>query len=153
MAMLRILAPSMDFPSQYPPPASRIEVVMYKGQSGMWSWLLHRIAGLGILLFLLIHIVDISLLGFGPKVYNEGIALFGLGIVRLLSLALIGGLLYHSFNGVRIMLIDFWPKGVRYQGTMFAIVMIVTIVCFLPMAYFVIAPIFGINPGNMASGM
>lgn len=126
---------------------------MYKGQSGMWSWLLHRISGLGVLLFLLIHIVDISLLGFGPKVYNEGIALFGLTIVRILSLALIGGLLYHSFNGVRIMLIDFWPKGARYQGIMFTVVMILTIVCFLPMAYFVIAPAFGINPGNMPSGM
>ena len=126
---------------------------MYKGQSGMWSWLLHRVAGLGILLFLLVHIVDISLLGFGPKVYNEGIALFGLTIVRIISLGLIAGVLYHSFNGVRIMLIDFWPKGARYQEVMFAVVMILTIVCFLPMAYFVIAPAFGINPGNMAAGM
>src|SRR6516164_7416451 len=117
--MICIRASSMDIPSSYPPPASRIEVVMYKGQSGMWSWLLHRVAGLGILLFLLVHIVDISLLGFGPKVYNEGIALFGLAIVRVISLGLIAGVLYHSFNGVRIMLIDFWPKGARYQGTMF----------------------------------
>ena len=58
---------------------------MYKGQSGMWSWLLHRITGLGILLFLFIHIVDISLLGFGPQVYNDGILLFDQVIVRLLS--------------------------------------------------------------------
>src|ERR1700726_1174635 len=98
--------------------AARIEEGMYKGQSGMWSWLLHRVAGLGILLFLLVHIVDISLLNFGPKVYDEGITLFGLGIVRLISLALIAAVLYHSFNGVRIMLIDFWPKGVRYQRGM-----------------------------------
>ncbi len=126
---------------------------MYKGQSGMWSWLLHRITGLGVLLFLLIHIVDISLLNFGPKVYNEGIALFGLTIVRILSLALIGGLLYHGFNGVRIMLIDFWPRGARYQGIMFATVMVLTIVCFLPMAYFVMAPVFGLPASNTASGM
>lgn len=126
---------------------------MYKGQSGMWSWLFHRISGLGIILFLLLHIVDISLLGFGPKVYNEGIALFGTGIVRLLSLALIGGLLYHAFNGVRIMLIDFWPNGVRYQRAMFAIVMVLTLAGFLSMAYFVIAPIFGVNPGNISAGM
>jgi succinate dehydrogenase / fumarate reductase, cytochrome b subunit len=126
---------------------------MYKGQSGMWSWLLHRITGLGVLLFLLIHIVDISLLNFGPKVYNEGIALFGLTIVRILSLALIGGLLYHGFNGVRIILIDFWPRGARYQGLMFATVMVLTIVCFLPMAYFVMAPVFGLPASNTASGM
>ncbi|HLI06027.1 MAG TPA: succinate dehydrogenase, cytochrome b556 subunit [Ktedonobacteraceae bacterium] len=126
---------------------------MYKGQSGMWSWLLHRVAGLGILLFLLVHIVDISLLNFGPNVYDEGIALFGTAIVRVISLALIAAVLYHSFNGIRIMLIDFWPKAVRYQATMFVIVLVVTIVCFLPMAYFVIGPVFGWPTGNMPAGM
>jgi succinate dehydrogenase / fumarate reductase cytochrome b subunit len=126
---------------------------MYKGQSGMWSWLFHRVSGLGVLLFLLIHIVDISLLNFGPKIYNEGIALFSLGIVRVLTLALIGGLLYHSFNGVRIILIDFWPGGARYQARMFAIVMALTIVCFLPAAYFVMGPVFGWPTGNMPAGM
>src|SRR5437660_10384085 len=115
-----------------------MRVVMYKGQSGMWSWLLHRITGLGILLFLLIHIVDISLLGFGPKVYNEAIALFGLTLVRIVSLALMAGVLYHSFNGVRIMLIGFWPGGARYQGAMLAAVIVLTIVCFVPMAFSVI---------------
>jgi succinate dehydrogenase / fumarate reductase cytochrome b subunit len=119
----------------------------------MWSWLFHRISGLGILLFLLIHIVDISLLNFGPNVYNEGISLFGTVIVRIISLALIGGVLYHAFNGVRIMIIDFWPKGARYQGVMFATVMVLTIVCFLPMAYFVIGPVFGWPTGNMVGGI
>ena len=126
---------------------------MYKGQSGMWSWLLHRVAGLGILLFLLVHIVDISLLNFGPNVYNDGIALFGTTIVRLISLALIAAVLYHAFNGIRIMLIDFRPKAVRFQGVMFVIVLVVTIVCFLPMAYFVIGPVFGWPTGNMPAGM
>jgi len=126
---------------------------MYKGQSGMFAWLLHRVAGLGVLLFLLVHIVDISLLGFGPNVYNEGIALFGTTLVRIISLLLIAALLYHSFNGVRIMLIDFVPQAVRYQRSMFWAAMILTIVVFLPMAYFVIAPAFGINAGNTASGM
>jgi succinate dehydrogenase / fumarate reductase cytochrome b subunit len=121
--------------------ATRIEVVMYKGQSGMWSWLLHRITGLGILLFLLVHIVDISLLGFGPAVYNEGILLFDSVIVRLLSLALIGAVFLHGFNGLRIMVIDFWRKGVRYQLLMFVIVMVITVVGFIPIAYFILEPV------------
>jgi succinate dehydrogenase / fumarate reductase cytochrome b subunit len=115
---------------------------MYKGQSGMWSWLLHRITGLAVLLFLLVHIVDISLLNFGPAVYNDGIALFGTPIVRLISLALIAAVFYHAFNGVRIILIDFWPKGVKYQGIMFVTVLVLTILCFVPMAYVIIKPIF-----------
>lgn len=126
---------------------------MYKGQSGMWSWLLHRVTGLGVLLFLLIHIVDISLLGFGPDIYNEGISLFGTTPVRIISLALIAAVLYHAFNGVRIILIDFWPKAVRYQGAMFAAVIILSVIGFIPMAYFVVAPIFHLPANNTAAGM
>jgi succinate dehydrogenase / fumarate reductase cytochrome b subunit len=114
---------------------------MYKGQSGMWSWLLHRITGLGILLFLLVHIVDVSLLGFGPAVYNEGILLFDSVIVRLLSLALIGAVLLHGFNGIRLMVIDFWRRGVRYQLLMFVIVLVITVVGFIPIAYYVLLPV------------
>lgn len=114
---------------------------MYKGQSGMWSWLFHRVSGLAILLFLLIHIVDISMLSFGPTVYNNSILLFDQWTVRLLSLSLIAAILYHAFNGIRIVLIDFWYKAVRYQKVLFAIVMVVTIVLFIPAAYFVMGPV------------
>jgi succinate dehydrogenase / fumarate reductase cytochrome b subunit len=118
----------------------RIEEKMYKGQSGMWSWLFHRVSGLAILLFLFIHIVDISLLGFGPQVYNEGIAFFDTIVVRLLSLALIAAVFYHALNGVRVMVIDFWHKGTYYQKSMFAAVMVVTIIAFVIMIRYVIGP-------------
>lgn len=116
---------------------------MYKGPSGMWSWLLHRVTGLGILLFLFVHIVDIAMIGFGPRIYNESVLLFDSFIVRLLSLALIGAVLFHSFNGVRIVLIDFWKKGVRYQQQMFIAALVLTIVVFLPFAYVVLIPKLG----------
>lgn len=106
----------------------------------MWSWLLHRVTGLGILLFLLVHIVDISLLGFGPKVYNDGILFFDTIVVRLLSLSLIAAVLFHASNGVRIMLIDFWSKGPRYQKIMFGIVLVVCVIFFIPAAFFVLGP-------------
>ena len=115
---------------------------MYKGQSSMWAWLLHRITGIGILLFLLIHIVDISLLGFGPAVYNDGIRLFDFWIARILSLAVIAAVLFHAFNGVRIMVIDFMRKGVHYQRRMFGIALALAIICFIGFAYFVILPLF-----------
>jgi succinate dehydrogenase / fumarate reductase cytochrome b subunit len=115
---------------------------MYKGQSGMWSWLLHRITGLGILLFLFIHIVDVSMLGFGPTIYNQSVVLFDSWIVRLLSLSLIGAVFYHVFNGLRIMAIDFWRKGARYQRVMFGIVLAATIIVFIPIAYYILVPVF-----------
>ena len=124
---------------------------MYRGQSGQWSWLLHRVTGLAVLLFLLIHIVDITLIGFGPKVYNDSLQVFGNPLVRVISLALIGAVLYHAFNGIRIIIIDFWPGGYKYQRAMFYGVLAVTIIGFLAMGYFVVAPIFGVCPqGNCA---
>jgi succinate dehydrogenase / fumarate reductase cytochrome b subunit len=113
---------------------------MYKGQSGMWSWLFHRISGLGILLFLFIHIVDVSMLSFGPTIYNQSVLLFDYWVVRLLSLSLIVAVLYHAFNGVRIMVINFWRKGARYQRVMFGIVLVVTIIVFIPVAYIIMKP-------------
>jgi succinate dehydrogenase / fumarate reductase cytochrome b subunit len=126
---------------------------MYRGQSGQWSWLFHRVTGLGVLLFLLVHIVDITLIGFGRTVYNNSIAVFSAWPVRLLSLALIGAVLYHAFNGVRIILIDFWPAAYKYQRAMFYIVLALTIISFIPMAYYVAAPIWGVCPqGDCTAG-
>ena len=122
---------------------------MYRGQSGHWSWLLHRITGLGVLLFLLVHIVDITLIGFGPKVYNDSIAIFSLPFVRVVSLALIASVLYHAFNGVRIILVDFWPNGYKYQQQLFYVALALSIICFIPMAFFVMAPVFGFCPQGM----
>ena len=119
---------------------------MYRGQSGHWSWLLHRITGLGVLLFLLVHIVDITLIGFGPKVYNDSIAIFSLPFVRVVSLALIASVLYHAFNGVRIIIVDFWPNGYKYQRALFYTALALSIICFIPMAFFVMAPVFGFCP-------
>jgi len=119
---------------------------MYRGQSGQWSWLFHSVTGLAILLFLLVHIVDITLIGFGPTIYNDAIGIFSLGPIRVVSVALIGAVLYHAFNGIRIILIDFWSTGYKYQSQMFVVVMALTIIGTLGMGYFVIAPIFGICP-------
>src|SRR5258707_6798039 len=112
---------------------------MYRGQSGQWSWLLPRVTGLAVLLFLLIHIVDITLIGFGPKVYNDSLQVFGNPLVRVISLALIGAVLYHAFNGIRIIIIDFWPGGYKYQPAMFYGVLAVRIIGVLAIGHFAIA--------------
>jgi succinate dehydrogenase cytochrome b subunit len=104
------------------------------------------VTGLGVLLFLLVHIVDITLIGFGPQVYNESLQVFGTPIVRLISLALIASVLYHAFNGVRVIIIDFWSAGYKYQRQMFYAVLALSIISFVPMAFFVIAPVFGVCP-------
>jgi succinate dehydrogenase / fumarate reductase, cytochrome b subunit len=51
------------------------------------------------------------------------------------------------------MLIDFVPWCVRYQRSMFWVAMVLTVLGFIPVAYFVIGPVFGLHVGNAASGM
>ena len=79
-------------------------------------------------------------------IYNDAIGIFSLGPIRLVSVALIGAVLYHAFNGLRIIVIDFWSAGYKYQRQMFYVVLALTIIGTLGMGYFVIAPIFGDLP-------
>ena len=82
---------------------------LYKGSEGQYSWLLHRVTGVAIILFLFAHVVDTAVVGWGPEAYNRVASVYHNPFVRLLELGLVAAVLYHSFNGVRIMLIDFFP--------------------------------------------
>jgi succinate dehydrogenase / fumarate reductase cytochrome b subunit len=114
----------------------------------MFSWLFHRISGLGILLFLLLHIVDITLLGFGRTVYNDALTIFSTWYVRTATLFLVAAVFYHAYNGVRIILVDFWPVlGTKYQQVMFYIVLAATIVSWAPLLYFIIGPCYQAGGG------
>ena len=87
---------------------------VYKGHEGQWSWILHRITGVAVILFLFAHIVDTSLVGWGPEAYDRVTKAYDNPIVRLLELGLVAAVLYHSFNGLKITLIDFFPRLVTH---------------------------------------
>lgn len=104
----------------------------------MISWALHRITGLGVLLFLLLHIVDIFLVNYGPDVFNELLFLYRHPVFRIGEIILVAGLYYHAANGVRIILIDFWPAAYRYERQLFYGVIAVFLAGFLPTAFLMI---------------
>ena len=87
---------------------------VYRGHEGQWSWIFHRITGVAVILFLFAHVVDTSLVGWGPEAYNRVTAAYENPLVRLLELGLVLSVLFHGFNGVKIMLIDFFPKLTRH---------------------------------------
>lgn len=88
---------------------------LYKGSPGQWSWLLHRITGVAIILFLFAHVVDTAVVGWGPEAYNRVISVYHNWVVKLLELGLVAAVLYHSINGVKIMVFDFWPASSRHM--------------------------------------
>ncbi len=102
---------------------------MYKWKSGMLAWALHRLTGIGLVVFLIMHIWEMHMLGKGPEAFNEVIADFNKPIIEIGEIMLLAAVLFHAFNGVRVVLVDFLG-GARYQKAAFAAVMIVTVVLF-----------------------
>ena len=103
---------------------------LYRGKVGMWSWVLHRITGVAIFFFLLVHVLDTSLVRLSPEAYNAVVSTYKTPLVGLGELGLVAAILYHALNGVRVILIDFWRKGVKHQNLMFWIVIVVALIAF-----------------------
>ena len=82
----------------------------YLGHGGQYSWMLHRITGVAVILFLFVHVVDTALVGWGPEAYDKVVQAYHNPIVHLLELGLVISVLYHSLNGLKITLIDFFPR-------------------------------------------
>jgi len=81
----------------------------YRGREGTWAWLFHRISGIGIWLFVVLHVVDIYLVGGNPKAYDEILQFYASPVGRVMEVLLGAALLYHALNGLRIIIIDLWP--------------------------------------------
>lgn len=107
---------------------------LYRGDPGMWSWVLHRITGATIFFFLFVHVLDTALVRVGPQAYNEVINTYKTPIVGLMELGLVAAVLYHALNGIRVILIDFWWRGPRYQRLMIWIIAVVWLLVMVPAA-------------------
>jgi succinate dehydrogenase / fumarate reductase cytochrome b subunit len=99
-------------------PARRLRRTLYRGDPGMWSWVLHRITGAAIFFFLFIHVLDTALVRISPQAYDEVISTYKTPIVGLMEFGLVAAVLFHALNGIRVILIDFWAQGPRYQRRM-----------------------------------
>lgn len=111
---------------------------IYAGGAGQLAWALHRATGLGVLFFLLIHIVDIALLGLGPRVYDCTVSFYRTPLLIPMEIALVGAVVYHALNGIRIMAIDFWKNGYYRQREMFYAVLALSILLVLPSVYVIL---------------
>jgi succinate dehydrogenase / fumarate reductase cytochrome b subunit len=109
---------------------------LYRGREGMWSWVAHRVTGVLIFFFLFAHVLDTALVRVSPETYNEVIETYKNPIVNLMEVGLLGAVLFHAFNGLRVMLIDFWSKGVQLQKQMMYVVMAAVVILMVPATYF-----------------
>ncbi|HVW44652.1 MAG TPA: succinate dehydrogenase, cytochrome b556 subunit [Amycolatopsis sp.] len=112
--------------------ASRRKGTFYRGDPGMWSWVLHRITGVLTFFFLFVHVLDTALVRVSPETYDSVIETYKTPIVNLMEVGLVGAVLYHALNGIRVMLVDFWSKGPKYQKPMLWTIVVVWFVVMIP---------------------
>jgi succinate dehydrogenase / fumarate reductase cytochrome b subunit len=113
----------------------------YRGKSGQWAFVGHRVTGFLVFFFLLLHIVDVSLVRW-PEKYNDVHELYGNVLLRLFEVGLLFALLFHALNGLRIVLLDFFPEGVRNQRLLLSGVVFLTLAAGIPGGWIIIKPFF-----------
>jgi succinate dehydrogenase / fumarate reductase cytochrome b subunit len=111
---------------------------LYRGDLGMWSWVAHRITGVLTFFFLFAHVLDTALVRVSPNAYDRVISLYKNPLVNLMELGLVGAVLYHALNGLRVMLVDFWSKGPKVQRVMLWTIIAIWVVVMIPSAYFML---------------
>ncbi|WGW10847.1 succinate dehydrogenase, cytochrome b556 subunit [Saxibacter everestensis] len=108
---------------------------LYRGREGMWSWVAHRVTGVAIFFFLLVHVLDTSLVRVSPEAYDAVIGTYKTPIMAIGEAGLVAAIVFHAFNGLRIIAVDFWKGGPQNQRKLLWAVLIlwfVTMAAFLP---------------------
>ncbi|MGO3326036.1 succinate dehydrogenase, cytochrome b556 subunit [Gordonia sp. (in: high G+C Gram-positive bacteria)] len=107
---------------------------LYRGDPGMWSWVLHRITGVSIFFFLFVHVLDTAVISVNENTYTEIIETYKTPIIGLMEIGLVFCVLYHALNGLRVILVDFWSKGAKYQRQMLWTILSVFAIVFIAAA-------------------
>jgi succinate dehydrogenase / fumarate reductase cytochrome b subunit len=81
----------------------------YKGQGPMLAFVLHRIGGLGMAIFITIHILASFMGG------KTGAFLNAIYENWLFQIFIFFCVLFHAINGLRITIVDLFPKLLPYE--------------------------------------
>ncbi len=110
--------------------------IRYRGREGQLSFLLHRITGLGTVLFLGIHILDTATVFFIPSLYPHAIEIYSSTPFMIGEIALVFCVIYHGSNGIRLALSDWFPKlwKIRTERTWALFTFILALVLWAPAA-------------------
>ena len=101
---------------------------MYQLKEGQIAYILHRVTGVAVILFLFVHLVENFFLLMGRDAYNAAIGIYDTWYFRIGEFALIAAVVYHALNGLRIIVVDFWQASTRYHKQMWYGVMLLSII-------------------------
>lgn len=107
------------------------EGALYRAKGNI-LWLLHRISGLGIVLFLGFHIFGMSMSAFNPPLHEQMLELYKTPLFSVLELGLAACLIFHAVNGTRIAILELRPKLWEKQEVATRWSLIIVLILLLP---------------------
>jgi len=108
--------------------------------TGSWAWILHRLSGLALIFYLSAHVWVISTISKGPEGFEEVMAVLASPLFKFLEVGLWGVILFHAFNGIRIVLVDFF-NGSLYHKKLFFILIFIAFALWVTGGYLIISHI------------
>ena len=104
---------------------------MYRIKEGMLSWLLHKVTGIALVAFIIFHIWSMAKMTKGPEAFNAVIEAYKTPLFRAGEVLLLGGLLFHGFNGLRLILGEFTGWAMKRHKLLLYITYLVVIALFI----------------------
>lgn len=108
-----------------------------------WAFYAHRFTGFAVFAFLCLHVVDVSLYSFARDLYVQVHELYGTVPLRLFECGLLVAILFHTFNGLRLLLVDFADLGLAASRRLLGGVVALTISLGVAGSAVILRPVFG----------
>jgi len=119
----------------------------YRIHLGTWAWILHRLSGLALIFYLMLHVWVIHHLIKGERSFDGIMEAFSSPLFKFLEIGLVGVILYHLFNGLRVTLIDMGVM-IEKQKLLFGIAVVLWLV-----SWFAIGAVMFSRFGGLALGL
>lgn len=110
-------------------------------EGNRWATYLHRVTGVAIVLFLLLHLVDVSLFVWSVPIYDSVHSLYGTTIMRIFECGLLFALCFHAFNGLRLIAIDVWDIGMRGALQLLRVTVVATVALTIAGSIVILMPV------------
>ncbi|UCD83990.1 MAG: succinate dehydrogenase, cytochrome b556 subunit [Deltaproteobacteria bacterium] len=92
----------------------------YRWHTGTWAWILHRLSGMALISYLVLHTWVIHHIQRGPEEFDALMEFVTSPLFKFGELGLFGVILYHTLNGIRIVLVDLgWTVELKAQKITF----------------------------------
>ena len=103
---------------------TRVYDLGYTHFIGSWAWIIHRLSGLALTFYLLLHIWVVNTLTQGPETFNRVMSFLGSPLFRYLEVGLWAVILFHAFNGARVVIVDFFAGSAVQKKLLFGLLLI-----------------------------